>query len=144
MSDLRMPELNFVMLSGRLTHDPDLRYLPSGTPVCKLRLAVSRTYKTREGEKREDTLFINVSVWSRQGEFLGEVLSKGRPVIVEGRLVGNEWEDQSGQRRSVIEVNAMRVQMLDWDQQGAGGGRPSPRPEAASAEEPAPDDDIPF
>jgi len=142
MSDLRMPDLNQVILAGRLTQDPELRYTPSGTALCKLRLAVSRMYKTKEGERREETLFINVTTWDRTAEFCGENLKKGRPILVEGRLRSNDWEDKtSGQKRSMIEVHAQRIQQLDWaDQSGA----PTPRPQPREIEEPVPEDDIPF
>ena len=115
MSDLRMPDLNQVLLCGRLTRDPELRYLPSGTALCKLGLAVSRRYRSKEGERKEETLFINVTVWEKQAEFCGENLRKGRPVLVEGQLQSDEWEDkQTGQRRSSIQVRARRIQQLDW------------------------------
>jgi single-strand DNA-binding protein len=142
MSDLRMPDLNQVILAGRLTQDPELRYTPSGAAFSRLRLAVTRVYKTKEGERREDTLFINVTTWNRTAEFCGENLKKGRPILVEGRLRSNDWEDKtSGQKRSMIEVQALRVQQLDWaDQSGA----PAPKPQPREIEEPVPEDDIPF
>lgn len=142
MSDLRMPDLNKVFLVGRLTQDPELRYLPSGAPVCELRIAASRRYRTREGDQREDTLFINVTTWSKTAEYCGENLSKGRPILIEGELRSDEWEDKtSGQRRTTIKINATRIQQLDWDDRG--GGQPS-RPKPRDIEEPVPEDDIPF
>lgn len=142
MSDLRMPDLNRVFLAGRLTRDPELRYLPSGTPLCKMGLAVSRFYKTQDGERREETLFINVTAWRGTAEFCGERLKKGRPIIVEGRLKSDEWEDKNtGQKRTSIEVHADRIQQLDWDE--SGGGQ-SPKPKPREIEEPVPEDDIPF
>ena len=151
MSDFRMPDVNKVFLAGRLTRDPELRYLPSGMPVCKLGLAVSRFYK-KDGEKREETLFINVTVWSKSAEYCNEYLRKGRPVLVEGQLRSNDFEDKSGQKRSVIEITAERVQQLDWGDRPGGGGAPSGagasggRPAHRTIEEPLPpaDDDIPF
>lgn len=149
MSDFRMPDVNKVILAGRLTRDPELRYLPSGMAVCKLGLAVSRFYKSKDGEKREETMFINVTTWGKTAEYTNEYLRKGRPVLVEGQLRSNDFEDKSGQKRTVIEVNAERVQQLDWGDKaggapsgGGGGGRPQPR----TIEEPMPpaDDDIPF
>lgn len=146
MSDLRMPDLNSVMLAGNLTRDPELRYLPSGSAVCKMGLAVSRRYRTKDGEQREDTLFINVDTWNRSAEWCGENLKKGRAVLVEGRLKSDEWEDKNtGQKRTSISVFATRVQSLSWDDRGGGsggggGGRPQPR----AIEEPVPEDDIPF
>ncbi len=142
MSDLRMPEVNRVLLAGRLTRDPELRYLPSGMAVCKMGLAVSRRYRDRDGQTKEDALFINVTVWDKQAEFCGQNLRKGRPLLVEGSLRSDEWEDKNtGQKRSSIEVRAQRIQMLDWEDRGGGAPRPAAsRPQ----DEPLPEDDIPF
>lgn len=149
MSDLRVPDLNRVYLAGRLTRDPELRYLPSGSAVCKLGLAVSRFFKNKDGERKEETLFINVTTWTKTAEYCGEHLKKGRPILVEGRLRSNEWEDKStGQKRSTIEVHADRIQTLDWEGQGTGVGaaatRPAAAPQPREIEEPIPEDDIPF
>ena len=139
MADLRMPDLNKVTLAGNLTRDPELKYISSGTPVCKLGLAVSRRYKTKAGEQREETLFINVDVWGPSAEFCGEHLRKGRPVIIEGRLKSDEWEDKTtGQKRTAIKVTADRVQQISWEERS--GSSPAPR----KIEEPVPEDDIPF
>ena len=144
MADLKMPEMNKVFLAGRLTRDPELRYLNSGTPVCKMGMAVSRYYKNRDGQRQEETLYINVTAWSKLAEFCGEYLRKGRPIMVEGQLRSSEWEDkQTGQKRTSIEVNASSVQTLDWEDRGGGGGG-APRSQAPAAEEPVPEDDIPF
>ncbi|MFP6581386.1 MAG: single-stranded DNA-binding protein [Candidatus Hydrogenedentota bacterium] len=152
MADLRMPDLNKVQLAGRLTRDPELKYIASGTALCKLGMAVSRKYKTKTGDMKEETLFMNVTVWGQAAEWIGDKMKKGQPVLVEGRLTSNEWEDKNGQKRTTIEVNADRVQSLAWDDrgdqgnQGGGGGgssyseAPKPRP----IEEPIPEDDIPF
>ena len=152
MSDLKVPDLNRVLLAGRLTRDPELSYLPSGTAVCKMGLAVSRFYRTQDGERKEETSFFNIKVWSKQAEYCGQYLKKGRPVLIEGSLRSNEWEDKTtGQKRSAIEVNAVRVQQLDWDDRsgGSGGGAarsaaPTPAPRPRADEEPVPEDDIPF
>lgn len=150
MADLRMPDFNKVFLTGNLTRDPELKYLPSGMAVCKLGLAVSRRYKTKEGEQREDTLFINIDTWAKSAEYCGQNLKKGMPILVEGSLRSDEWEDKaSGQKRTAIKVTAERVQRMSWDDRGAsgpgaggpgGGGKPQPR----AIEEPIPEDDIPF
>ncbi len=142
MSDLRMPDLNKVFLAGRLTRDPELRYIQSGTALCKLGLAVSRKYRTKDGELREETLFINVTCWGKTAEYVGENYHKGRPVLIEGKLKSDDWEDKNtGQKRTSIEVTADRVHALDWDDRG--GGKPS-KPEPRAIEEPVPEDDIPF
>lgn len=153
MSDLRLPDLNKVYLAGRLTRDPDLKFIGSGKAVCKLGLAVSRIYKTKDGEKREDTTFVDVTVWDRQAEYIGENFKKGRPVLVEGSLRSDSWEDkQTGQKRTKLEVQAVRVQALDWEDRAGGGGAPSSssRPAASRGasssydDEPPAEDDIPF
>lgn len=142
MADLRMPDLNKVYLAGRLTRDPELRYLQSGTALCKLGLAVSRKYKTKDGDQREETLFIDATCWGRTAEFVGETFKKGRPVLIEGRLKTDEWEDKNtGQKRTKIEINADRVQSLDWEDRG--DSRPA-KPAPRAIEEPVPEDDIPF
>lgn len=143
MADLRMPDLNKVFLAGRLTRDPELRYIPSGKAVCEFGLAVSRKYKSKDGEMREDTVFIEVTCWDKTAEFVGEKLKKGRPLIVEGRLKSDSWDDKNtGQKRTKIGVTADRVQFLEWEDRDGGGERskPAPRP----IEEPVPEDDIPF
>jgi len=166
MSDLRMPDLNKVHLAGRLTRDAELRYISSGTAVCKIGMAVSRKYKTKSGEMREDTLFMNVTVWGASAEFCGEHLKKGMPILVEGRLTSSEWEDkQTGQKRTAIEINADRVQQLAWDdnrrgpnqggQQSGGQNQGSQSQQGGGSyeqyadnqgrgNEPIPEDDIPF
>jgi single-strand DNA-binding protein len=138
-----MASLNKVFLIGNLTRPPELRYTPSGTAVADLRLAVNRNYTTQGGEKREETSFLTVIVWSKQAESCGEYLDKGSPVLIEGRLQTREWEGKDGQKRSVVEVVAERVQFM-------GRGKPA-APAAVAAGEPfteetrsAEGDDVPF
>lgn len=148
MADLRMPDLNKVILAGNLTRDPELRFLPSGMAICKLGLASNRRYRSKDGENKEETLFVNATCWGKTAEFVGESFKKGRAVLIEGRLHMNEWEDKTtGQKRSTIEINADRVQSLSWEDRGgpggaSGGGR-SKRQESVP-EGPEPEDDIPF
>lgn len=140
-----MASLNKVFLIGNLTRPPELRYTPSGTAVADVRLAVNRNYTTQSGEKREDTCFLTVVVWGKQAESCGEYLDKGSPILVEGRLQTREWEGKDGQKRTVIEVVADRVQFM-------GRGKSAPAPAAVPAagepfaEEPraAGGDDVPF
>lgn len=147
MADLRVPDINNVTVAGRLTRDPELRHTNSGLAICKLGLAVSRFYRGKDGERKEETLFVDVKAWDKQAEFLGNNLRKGRPVYVEGNLESNSWEDkETGQKRSKIEIRARRVQMLDWDDQGGGGQRSAPAERNYSNQnsEPVPEEDIPF
>ncbi len=124
-----MPNYNTVLLMGNLTRDPELRYTPSGSPVCNLGLAVNRNYTDRAGESREETTFVDIEVWQRQAETCQQYLRKGAPVFVEGRLKMDEWDDrQTGQKRSKLKVLANRVQFLsgpnraEFDDGGGGGG----------------------
>jgi len=144
MADLRLPNLNRVFLAGRLTRDPELRYTPSGTAVSTLPLAVNRRYRDQSGEWRDDTTYVNVIAWQDLAERCSKSLGKGSAVLVEGRLQSRSWETADGQKRSVIEVRADRVQFLDKVESGAAGlgedVAPIP-PEDVSGET---DDDLPF
>ena len=111
--------MNKVFLMGNLTRDPELRYVPSGTAVANFTVAVNRPYKDGTGEKKEEVSFIKVVVWGKMAEVCGEYLSKGRPVLVEGRLKSRAWEAQDGQKRSALDVVATSVQFL-----GARGDKP--------------------
>ncbi len=127
-----MADLNKVFLLGRLTQDPELRYTPNGAAVTDLRLATSRTFTTKDGDRREEPLYIDVTVWNRQAENCCQYLAKGRQVHVEGYLKMDSWDDKStGEKRSKIKVEAERVQFLDSGRRedgapgapGAAGGR---------------------
>lgn len=145
MSDVKVPDLNRVTLAGRLTRDPEVRHLPSGSAVCELGLAVTRFYKDREGQSKEDTVFVDVETWNKQAEFCGDYLKKGRPILVEGSLKSDQWEDKStGQKRTKIKVRAQRVQPLDWDDRGGGQSRGGGSSRDAGDSGPEPEDDIPF
>ncbi|MDA0322766.1 MAG: single-stranded DNA-binding protein [Verrucomicrobia bacterium] len=106
-----MASLNKVFLIGNLTRDPEVRFVPSGTAVSDLRLAVSRKFRSAAGEEREETCFVDVVVWGRQAETCGEYLSKGSPLLVDGHLQYDEWE-KDGQRHSRIRVVAERTQFI--------------------------------
>jgi single-strand DNA-binding protein len=117
-----MADLNKVFLMGRLTFDPELRRTPGGTAVTELRLATTRSWSGRDGERREDTLFIGVTVWDRQAENCCQFLRKGSSVHVEGSLKMDTWDDKNtGEKRSKILVNADRVQFLDSRRGDSGG-----------------------
>jgi single-strand DNA-binding protein len=145
-----MASYNKVMLLGNLTRDPEVKYTPKGTAVTELGLAVNRTYTTDGGEKREETTFVDITMWGRQAEIAGEYLKKGRPLFVEGRLQLDTWDDkQTGQKRSKLRVVCENFQMLgsrDGGGESGGGGRSSggrSPAKSAPADEPS-DDDIPF
>ena len=154
-----MANLNKVLLMGNLTRDPEVRYTPKGTAVTELGIAVNRIYAGESGEKREEVTFVDVTVWGRTAENVGEYLRKGRPVFIEGRLQLDSWEDkQSGQKRNKLRVVADNVQFLG--SRGGGGGGPeeggeAPRSSLGSGARKAPppkgsepaepdDDEIPF
>jgi single-strand DNA-binding protein len=132
-----MASLNKVMLIGNLTRDPELRYTPSGTPVTDLRLAINNTWTGKDGQKREDTVFVDVTLWSRQAEVASEYLSKGRPVFIEGRLQLDQWEGKDGQKQSRLRVVAQSMQLLG--SRGDSSGKPQRSAPPASAEEEQPD-----
>lgn len=141
MATLSMIDVNKVLIAGRLTRDPELRYTSSGTAVTTLPIAMSRRYTSKTGEKREDTCYINVVAWQKTAEFCAEYLAKGRAVFVEGRLQSRSWETDTGQKRSVIEVVAQRVQFLEWVGKEDTEGAPAP---AAEEEHDVPEEEIPF
>jgi single-strand DNA-binding protein len=155
-----MASFNKVILVGNLTRDPELRYTPKGTAVAKLGLAVNRVWTNEAGEKKEDVTFVDVDVFGRTAENVGQYMRKGRPILIEGRLKLDQWDDkQTGQKRSKLGVVAETVQFLG-SPGGAEGGAPAaprpPRPAAAAPGAPAPaaepvegdeppeNDDVPF
>ena len=141
--------INRVVLVGNLTADPELRHTPSGTAVCKLRLAVNTRRKDgATGEWTEKPNYFDVTVWGQQGENCATYLSKGRPVAVDGRLEWREWEAQDGSKRQAVEIIADSVQFLGGRQE-AGENQYVPAGAQAQAQADdfgpsAADDDIPF
>ncbi len=108
-----MASMNKVFLMGNLTRDPELRRVGDNNAVCNFGLAVNRRFSTSSGEEREETCFVDVETWGRQAETCERYLSKGRPVLVEGRLRQDKWEDkESGAPRSKLLIRAERVQFL--------------------------------
>ena len=140
-----MPSFNKVILIGNLTRDPELRYTPSGNAVAKIGLAVSRTWRDQKGETREEATFIDVDAFGKQAETIGQHLKKGRPILVEGRLRLDHWDDKkTGQKRSRLGVVLELFRFLD---SGKGEVRNAvPQPVTAHAQ-PSPgnqSDDVPF
>jgi single-strand DNA-binding protein len=126
-----MASLNKVMLIGNLTRDPELRYTPSGSAVCEFGLAMNRAWKSQDGNKQEETTFVDITAWGKTAEFVNQYLTKGRRIFVEGRLKYDQWTSPEGQKRSKLTVVAETVQFLDA--KGDGGGAPGGRPAAAGS-----------
>ena len=151
-----MANFNKVILAGNLTRDPELRYTPKGTAVARLGLAINRKWKSETGEMKEEVTFVDVDAFGRTAETIGQYLKKGRPILIEGRLRYETWEDkQTKQKKSKLGVVLENFQFLD-----SGGGRgegsteaPRPRPasgpapaapEPAEGDAPPESDDVPF
>ena len=141
--------INRVVLVGNLTRDPELRHTPSGTAVCKLRLAVNTRQKNQEtGEWGDKPNYFDITVWGNQGESCANFLAKGRPVAVDGRLDWREWDAQDGTKRQAVEIIADTVQFLG--SRGDGNGQPQyvpagdVRADQSDFGPGAADDDIPF
>jgi single-strand DNA-binding protein len=142
-------DLNRVTLVGRLTRDPELKHLPSGTPVLEMGVAVNGRQQDDAGNWIDKPNFFDVKVFGNQAEMLSQHLSKGRRIGIDGRLDWRSWEAQDGGKRSKVDVVAQNVQFLDSRQDGEGGGQYVPAGAAAGAGDdfptsPAADDDIPF
>lgn len=116
--------VNQVILLGNLTRDPDLRQTPSGQSVCSFSLALNRSYKDQNGDWQEATDYVDCVCWAQLAERVSQYLSKGRRVLVQGRLQSRNWE-QDGQKRSKVEVLANDVTFLDGRQDGDGGSASS-------------------
>ncbi len=133
-----MASLNKVFLMGNLTRDPELRYTTNGAAVASFGLAVNRKYKQGE-ELKEDVCFVEITVWAKQGENCSQYLSKGSPVLIEGRLNYQTWEADGGQKRNKLEVVANNVQFLTRQ-----GDKKVGVDEGSPSNPTAPADDIPF
>lgn len=151
-----MASFNRVILMGNITRDPELRYTQSGTPVTELGLAVNDRRKNAAGEWVDETTFVDITLWSRTAEVACEYLGKGSPVMIEGRLKLDQWE-QEGQKRSKLRVVGERMQMIGGrsDRSGGGGSGGSSGPaynrsesrqdtSSVAANDGPPQDEIPF
>ena len=148
-----MGNVNKVLLMGNLTRDPELRYTPSGSPVCEFGLAVNRSYKGSDGQRRDETCFVDITMWGRRGAVISEYFSKGDQIFIEGRLQFDSWETAEG-RRSKLKVVAENFEFVGPSSrkgpksgagQAGGGGKPRPSEKpsqpAQEGKEPAPDDE---
>jgi single-strand DNA-binding protein len=148
--------VNKVILIGRLGKDPELKYTPSGAPVCKFSLATDAVWKDKTGEQQQQTEWHNIVTWGKLAEICAEYLAKGRQVYIEGSIRSRQWEDQSGNKRTTYEIIARQMTMLGSraDSERAAADRPAAERApgeraAATPPEPSPepeitDEDIPF
>jgi|SRR6185503_1685332 single-strand DNA-binding protein len=154
-----MASFNKVILAGNLTRDPELRYTPKGTAVCRFGLAVNRNWTSETGEKKEEVTFVDIDAFGRQAEVVAQYMKKGRPFLLEGRLKLDQWEDKNThQKQTKLRVVLESFSFIDGGRGGdnAGPAPLPPRPGAApasqapasapaDAEPPPPgDDDVPF
>jgi single-strand DNA-binding protein len=158
-----MANYNKVLLMGNLTRDPELKYTPKGTAIVEIGLAINRKWKSETGEAKEEVTFVDVSAFGRTAEVIAQYLKKGRPIMIEGRLKFDQWDDkQTGQKRSKLRVVCESFEFLDSGNRGADGGAPAgaaaprparpaappgvsaPAPEPPDAEVPPESDDVPF
>lgn len=142
-----MTNFNRVILAGNLTRDPDLRYTPSGSPVCSFSIAVNHTYTDKNGHKNEQVVFVPITVWGKQGENSAEYLKKGRGALIEGRLKQEKWTSKEGEKRSRLVITANLVRFLprtakasDAEQPIEGQGDHAPAQEQPEE----PEENIPF
>src|SRR5258708_36039346 len=109
-----MANFNKVILAGNLTRDPELRYTPKGTAVAKIGLAINRTWKSESGESKEEVTFVDADAFGRTAEVIAQYMRKGRPIILEGRLKLDQWEDKNThQKQSKLRVVIESFQFLD-------------------------------
>lgn len=157
-----MANYNKVILIGNLTRDPELRYSSKGTAIAKIALAINRTWRDANGEQKEEVTFVDIDAFGKQAETIGNYMKKGRPIMVEGRLRLDTWEDkQTNQKRSRLGVVLESFQFMDTRGPDDGSGAPraqrpapaaAPAPAGAHAPSPAPEieeppqseDDVPF
>ena len=133
MSELKLPEINRVLVSGRLTRDPDQRYAQDGTAVTSFALAFHRHYRARDGSAAEHTGFVTVMTYQRLAEVCGQYLHKGSAVLVEGRLQMREWTSAQGQTGSRLEIRGEMVHFLERRAGSPPEGGPEEAPVAKRA-----------
>jgi len=129
-----MANYNRVILVGNLTRDPQLRYTPSQAAVCDFGLAINRQWNSQDGQKREEVTFVDCTAWARSAETLAKYVTKGSPLLVEGRLTYRTWDGPDGKKRSKLEVTVERFQFLGRPGGGAGGAKPNAKPQVAAGD----------
>ena len=156
-----MASLNKVLLIGNLTRDPDVRVMSNGRPVCNFGLALNRSYKDSEGNRKEEVTFVDVECFGPRAEAVGRCFTKGRAIVVEGRLKLDQWESKEGEKRSALRVVLDNFEFVDSKQDSPTSGKPmvssvtasSPdqdagsepkNPPSAPDADPDLDEDVPF
>ncbi len=153
-----MANFNRVIIAGNLTRDPELRYTPKGTAIARIGMAINRTWKNEAGESQTEVTFVDVDAFGRQAEVVAQYMKKGRPLLVEGRLKLDQWEDKNThQKQSKLKVVLESFSFIDskgGDGGGGAEGRAPMAPRAAATPPPgsssdadapgAEDDDVPF
>jgi len=148
MADLRLPNINKVMLCGRITQDIELRYTPKGTPVTRFTLAYDRSYKDESGSWQKAAHFIEVVAWTKWAETLNNQAHKGSPLIVEGRIETRTYVDSNNNNRKVVEIVAEHIQFLEYkprtENDGIGSVDDVPLPNDELPQAQVTNDDVPF
>lgn len=120
--------MNKVILMGNLTRAPELKTLPSGSQVCDFGMAMSRKYTNQSGEQHEDTTYVELSAFGRSGEVIAQYCDKGSPLLVEGRLRYDSWQNDQGEKRNKLSIIVENFQLLPDGKHGGGSGGPSTNP----------------
>jgi single-strand DNA-binding protein len=149
-----MANFNKVILAGNLTRDPELRYTPKGTAIARIGLAINRTWKSETGENKEEVTFVDVEAFGKTAEVIGQYFKKGKPILMEGRLKLDTWDDkQTNQKVSKLRVVMEGFQFIDGNRGADASPGGSPRPARAATPPPEPngepdapavEDDVPF
>jgi single-strand DNA-binding protein len=151
-----MSSYNKVILIGNLTRDPEVKYTSGGTAIANFGMAINNTWTNKDGQKQEESTFVEIEAWERQAEMIGQYFKKGKPILVEGRLKFDQWDDkETGQKRSKLKVRLQSFSFIDSAGSAGGGGggyqSQSNAPAASttsSSNAPAAnipeDDDVPF
>jgi len=151
-----MANFNKVIIAGNLTRDPELRYTPKGLAIAKIGLAINRKWRTESGEMKDETTFVDVDAFGKTAETIGQYLKKGRPILVEGRLRYETWDDKTtGAKRSKLGVVMDSFQFMDsgrGDGEGSATAAPrtarpattAPAAEPVEGDGPPESDDVPF
>ena len=119
MPTLRMPNINQVAVSGRITRDADFRFMDNGQARCRSRVAVNRSYRDRNQEWQEETSFFDVVLWNKSAEQLAERLTKGTPVFITGRLQSKSFRDEHDQQQTRVVIQVRNLQVLDNQEEEA-------------------------